>query len=163
MTNQTKNDTVIPALTNDQIRRSQEITAERDLVRPRAARAFYAARENKVVIVLKNHAELHIPIGQIQGLSQATPQQLDKMQLTTSGNAVHWEELDVQMSIEGLAAGVFGTQQWMRQLKDADAMASAAASHFGRLGGKARTPAKKAAARTNGKMGGRPRRKTEIA
>jgi hypothetical protein len=163
MTQHTKNHTATPQITDAQIRRSRELTAERDLVRPRAARAFYAVGENKIVIVLKNHAELHIPIKNIQGLQQATPQQLGKMQLTTSGNAVHWEELDVQMSIEGLAVGVFGTQQWMRQLKDVDAMASAAASHFGRLGGKARTPAKKAAARANGKMGGRPRRKTEVA
>lgn len=152
-----------PELTEEEIRRSQEITAEHDLIRPRASRAYYFEEEDKVVIILKNYAELRIPSSQIQGLRNATPEQIAGVQLTASGNALHWESLDVQMSIEGLMSGVLGTEQWMRSLRNETGMANIAASHLGHLGGKARTPAKIAASRANGKKGGRPRLKTEVA
>jgi hypothetical protein len=38
-----------------------------------------------------------------------------------------------------------------------------AGSYYGRLGGQAKTPAKKKAARANGKLGGRPRGSTKAA
>jgi len=48
--------------------------------------------------------------------------------------------------VPGLLMGVFGTRAWM-------------ASELARRAGQAKSPAKAAAARVNGRKGGRPRRK----
>jgi hypothetical protein len=56
------------------------------------------------------------------------------------GYGLHWEALDVDLSIPGLIAGIFGTRSYMA-----------------RRAGQATSPAKAAAARANGAKGGRPR------
>jgi hypothetical protein len=56
--------------------------------------------------------------------------------------------LDVDLSVPGLIAGVFGGGAWMRQL----------GRQMGKKGGSARTQSKARAARENGKRGGRPRK-----
>jgi len=58
-----------------------------------------------------------------------------------AGYGLHREALDVDLSIPGLLAGLFGTKAYM-------------ARHAGR----ATSPAKAAAARANGAKGGRPRK-----
>jgi len=52
-----------------------------------------------------------------------------------------WEGLDVQVSLGGLMAGIFGTKSYMA-----------------RRAGAVSSPAKASAARTNGAKGGRPRK-----
>jgi hypothetical protein len=56
----------------------------------------------------------------------------------------HWESLDVDLGVPELVAGLFSTKTWMAEL--------------GRQGGKAKSAAKSAASRANGKRGGRPRK-----
>lgn len=58
------------------------------------------------------------------------------------GFGLHWEALDVDLSIPTLMAGSFGTKAWMRELA--------------RRAGSVTSPAKAAAARVNGAKGGRP-------
>jgi len=62
------------------------------------------------------------------------------------GAALHWDELDVQMSVPGLVAGVFGTRKWMAEL--------------GRQGG-SMSKAKRPEVRENGSK--RPRERTRGA
>jgi hypothetical protein len=69
---------------------------------------------------------------------------LARVEITPDGFGLHWEVLDADLRIPGLAAGVFGTKAWMR------ALAAQA--------GSARTSRKAAAARENGRKGGRPRK-----
>jgi DNA invertase Pin-like site-specific DNA recombinase len=57
---------------------------------------------------------------------------------------LHWEELDTDLSVAGLLAGLFGTR-----------------AHLARQAGSATSPAKAAAARANGAKGGRPRRSAQ--
>lgn len=54
---------------------------------------------------------------------------------------LHWEALDVDLSIPGLLTGLFGTKAYMA-----------------RQAGRTKFPAKAAAARANGLKGGRPRK-----
>jgi hypothetical protein len=61
-----------------------------------------------------------------------------------ASGAIEWEDLDVQVTLAGLMAGVFGTKRYMAELA--------------RRAGQSRSPAKAAAARTNGAKGGRPRK-----
>ena len=110
---------------------------------PRAAKAHYDARKARLVVELTNGVILMLPPKLLQGLKGATTAQLSEVELAPLGTGLHWEALDADLSVAGLAAGVFGSKAWMSEL----------ARHAG-----SRTSARKAASsRLNGKRGGRPR------
>ncbi len=103
-----------------------------------------------VTVKLSNGAEFAFPPKIALGLEGATPGALSRIEITPSGLGLHFPALDADLYLPGLLAGVFGSKQWM-------------AAQLGRAGGKARTAAKVAAARENGKLGGRPRKATVSA
>jgi hypothetical protein len=110
---------------------------------PRAAKASYDVRKARLVIELTNGVILMLPPKLLQGLKGATSAQLASVQLTPLGTGLHWEALDADLSVAGLAAGIFGSKTWMSEL----------ARHAG-----SRTSTRKASSsRENGKRGGRPR------
>jgi hypothetical protein len=110
---------------------------------PRAASARYDRRRGRVIVELTNGCTFMFPPRLAQGLESATADQLAAVEVLGAGYGLHWEALDVDLSIPGLLAGLFGTKAYM-------------ARHAGR----ARSPAKAAAARANGAKGGRPRKST---
>jgi hypothetical protein len=113
-------------------------------VEPRAVKAWYAADSDRIFIELNTEIIMGFPSARLQGLSDATPKQLAKVEVTPSGYGLHWESLDVDLGVPQLVAGLFGTKAWMTEL--------------GRQGGKSRSPSKAQASRDNGKLGGRPRK-----
>ncbi len=62
---------------------------------------------------------------------------------------LHWPDLDVDLPVGGLAAGLFGTHAWMTQA-------------LARVAGQSTSAAKSAAARANGAKGGRPRKPASV-
>lgn len=108
---------------------------------PRAASARYDRRLDRVVVELTNGCTFAFPPRLVQGLEQATEDELAEVEVMGTGYGLHWETLDVDFTVPGLLAGIFGTRAYM-------------ASHAGR----ATSPAKAAAARANGAKGGRPRK-----
>lgn len=117
----------------------------RESDRPRAVKAYYDASDDKVVIRLTSGVDVAIPRTHLQGLGNATRTQAADIHLEGAGSGLHWASLDVDHYIPGLLAGVFGTRRWM--------------SDLGRKGGAVRSAAKAAAARANGRKGGRPRQR----
>ena len=115
-------------------------------VAPRAVRARYDARKARLVVELANGVVLMLPPRLLQGLQDATPSQLAGVRLSPLGGGLHWEALDVDLSVAGLATGVFGSKTWMSELA--------------RLAGSRTSRRKAEAARENGKRGGRPRSRT---
>lgn len=111
------------------------------LSEPRAASARYDPSSGRVAVELTNGSAFAFPARLGQGLEDATDDQLAQVAVLGSGYGLHWEALDVDLSIPGLAAGVFGTK-----------------AHMARIAGRATSPAKAAAARANGAKGGRPRK-----
>ncbi len=109
----------------------------------------YDKSDDLIVIRLRNGAIFSFPPRLAQGLKDASPEQLADMWIPPSGSSIHWESLDVDLSIPELVAGIFGTKSWMAEL--------------GRKGGQATSSAKSAAARKNGKKGGRPRKNNTLA
>src|ERR1700722_17169995 len=83
---------------------------------PRAAKAYYDARKARLVIELTNGVVLMLPPKLLQGLKNATAAQLGKVELTPLGTRLHWEALDANLSVAGLAAGIFGSKAWMSEL-----------------------------------------------
>lgn len=108
---------------------------------PRASNARFDRRRGKIVVDLTNGCTFAFPPRVAQGLESATDDQLDQVEILGAGYGLHWEALDVDLSIPGLLAGIFGTR-----------------AHMARQAGRATSPAKASAARRNGAKGGRPRK-----
>lgn len=125
-----------------QFERATQRAAEADRREPRAVTASYDKRTKRLVVELTSGVVVQIPPRLLQGLADASPQDLAAVTVSPQGTALHWETLDADFSVSGLLAGVFGTRAWM-----ADA---------GRKGGQVTSAAKAAAARKNGQKGGRP-------
>ena len=110
---------------------------------PRAARATYHAKDNVLHIELTNGAQISVPLKLIPVLKRASPSEVRSVEVLGRGGGLHWEALDVDLSVPGLVSSVFAGPEWMAEL--------------GRVGGRRSSAAKAAAARRNGRKGGRPR------
>jgi hypothetical protein len=115
----------------------------REISEPRACGARYDDDLDRIVVELTNGCQFVFPPALVQGLAGALPEALAKVEITPAGGGLHWEQLDVDLSVPNLALGVFGTRAWMRALAS--------------RGGSSRSPAKARASRANGRKGGRPR------
>jgi hypothetical protein len=111
---------------------------------PRAASARYDRRTRRMVVELTNGCSFVFPPRALQGLARASEAALADVEILGLGHALHWPRLDADFTVPGLLMGVFGTRAWM-------------ASELARRAGRSRSPAKAAAARANGRKGGRPR------
>ena len=96
-------------------------------------------------VTLTNECLFAFPARRVQGLDVAGDDVLREIQILGRGIGLRWDALDVDVSVPGLLAGLFGTRAWMDRQRAAQA-------------GKARSPAKSEAARRNGIKGGRPPR-----
>lgn len=110
-----------------------------------AVGACYDRRVARVVVTLASGIELALPPRLVQGLEHAKPDDLAEIEITPTGLGLHFPKLDADLYIPALLSGLLGTKSW-------------SAAEMGKVGGSARTTAKKAAARENGKRGGRPRK-----
>jgi hypothetical protein len=116
---------------------------ERLAKQPRAVEAYYDARKARLVVELNNGVIMMLPPRLLQGLQDATPAQISKVELTPLGIGLHWEELDADLSVAGLASGAFGSKAWMSELA--------------RYAGSRTSTRKAVSSRENGRKGGRPR------
>ena len=110
---------------------------------PRAATAAYRGRDQALHVELTNGAKFIIPVKLIPELQKAPVRDIRKVEVLGRGGGLHWETLDVDISVPGLVASVFEGPTWLAEL--------------GRVGGQRSSAAKAAAARKNGRKGGRPR------
>jgi hypothetical protein len=117
------------------------------LAEPRASSARYDAKTGRIVVGLTNGCSFVFPARSLQGLEKASNADLAKVEVLGSGHGLHWEKLDADFTVPGLLMGVFGTRGWML-------------SELARQAGRTTSRAKAAAARANGRKGGRPRRAT---
>jgi len=110
---------------------------------PRAATATYRPRDEALYVELTNGAAFTIPVKLIPALQQASPRDIREVEVLGREGGLHWESLDVDLSVPALVSSVFEGREWLAEL--------------GRIGGRRSSPAKVAAARKNGREGGRPR------
>ncbi len=112
---------------------------------PLAVAARYDAGRGRVVIALSTGVELGLAPRDVEGLAGASTEDLRAVEVNGMGLGVHFPRLDVDLYVPALLEGVLGSRHWM-------------AARLGAAGGQARTLAKAAAARENGRRGGRPRK-----
>lgn len=106
--------------------------------------ASYDARTARLRIELVSGVGVSIPVVSIEGLAGAPASVIRSVRLHGGGYGLHWPSLDLDLAVPELVAGCFGSRTWM--------------SALARRGGKVSSPAKRRAARANGRLGGRPRK-----
>src|SRR5260370_37468494 len=112
---------------------------------PRAIAARYDRRSRRIVVRLSSGLDIAFAPHDAQGLEAATADELGQIEISPSGLGIHFPKLDADLYVPALLEGFFGSRGWM-------------AARLGAKGGKATSPAKVAAARANGRRGGRPRK-----
>jgi hypothetical protein len=108
-----------------------------------------ATTSGKVVIELDTGLEVRFRPQDAQGLATATADELAEIEISPSGLGIHFPIIDADLYIPALLQGFLGSRAW--------------ASAMGRAGGATSTEAKAAAARANGRLGGRPRKTVKRA
>ena len=96
----------------------------------------------------RDGTRLSIPTHRIEELNSLSTADLKKLTIEISPvqDALSFDEIDLQIYIPGLLGDLYGPQIF---------------AETGRVGGKRSTPKKTAAARENGRKGGRPRKSIE--
>lgn len=120
-----------------------EARARRSLrTMPHAAAARYERQKRVLRVELTNGSSFSLPVSMVPELSKATDAALAEVEVGAAGLGLHWERLDVDLSVAGLARLVLGTRTLLQAA--------------GAAGGLSRSSAKAEAARVNGRKGGRP-------
>ena len=112
---------------------------------PIAIDARYDRRSGRVVVALSSGIDVMFSPESALGLAGAKPAQLGAIVISPSGLGLHFPKLDADLYLPALLDGWLGSRRWM-------------AARMGERGGRARSAAKLAASRENGKLGGRPRK-----
>ena len=110
-----------------------------------AVSARYDHPSERLVVDIHTGVQLAVPVALIQGLAGASPDDLTLVEIEAGGLGLHWPKLDADVYVPGLLQGVYGSKKWMVR-------------EMGATGGRSRSSAKAAAARNNGRKGGRPRK-----
>ena len=134
-------DAQIAEITDEELAAAEERGRIAASLEPRAASAHYDRPTRRIVIDLANGSTFAFPARLAEGLEQATDDELAEVEVLGEGYGLHWETLNEDHAVPALLAGIFGTKRYMAQ-----------------LAGRSTSPAKAAAARTNGAKGGRPRK-----
>lgn len=112
---------------------------------PHAKSARFDRRSRRVLVEMDNGCLFAFPAKHVQGLEQATLEELADIELLGDGYALHWPRANADIRIESALAGIFGSKKWMVRLT---------AKEAGELTSKKKVPA----VRANGSKGGRPQK-----
>ena len=134
----------------DQINAAIANQAKIDAVEPRANKVIF--EDGRITIDFNNGATFSFLAESVEALLRTRegetaflpPEILATVELTPSGKGLRWDEPDIDLSIQGLLLGIFGSNVWMREIAV--------------KGGSSTSEKKKAASRANGKKGGRPKK-----
>jgi hypothetical protein len=112
----------------------------------RASAVWYDHASEYLMMVLTSDRLLGVPVRAIPYLKGLTPAQLGSVTLSPSGGGLHWDDLDIHLSVPGLLLDALGRAEIVRE--------------WARTAGHVKSPARAKASRANGAKGGRPRKRT---
>ena len=117
-----------------------------DEQRPKAVQVEYIEKKDVLTITFRSGVVLVLPRKLLQGLQDASAEDVAAVKLDIHGRGLHWDSLNVDHYIPGLLEGLFGSRKWMASI--------------GAQGGSVKTKRKSDSSRANGRKGGRPRKDT---
>src|SRR5271165_1387366 len=81
---------------------------------PKATSARYDRRIGRVVIHLNSNLEIAFSPLHAEGLEEATPAQLNPIEVSPSGFGIYFPKLDVDLYLPALMEGILGSKRWTR-------------------------------------------------
>ncbi len=63
--------------------------------------------ENNMWVELTDGRKLAVPLAYFPRLLHATPKQREKYEISGGGTGLHWDEIDEDISVEGLLMGIW--------------------------------------------------------
>jgi hypothetical protein len=83
--------------------------------RPRAVSGEYDSRLDLIILHLDNGLRLVIPRENLQGLENATEDQVSQIEIF-GGYDIAWPKLDLDHFLPALLDGIYGSDKWMERL-----------------------------------------------
>lgn len=83
----------------------------------RVVKATYSKSAGSVRMILNDGTIYTVPRRLIQGLSDATERELNRIQIIGNGTGLLWPLLDVAHYVPGMLQGVYGSEKWMATLQ----------------------------------------------
>ena len=139
----------ISPTTEDELKRAIEAGHKRRANERRAASVRYDVDRDAIEIELTDGAGLRLPRTMIEEFRRVSPADLMQLRVSPAGYGIRLDARDINISVHGLIAALATTADM--------------AGSLGKLGGAARTEAKRVSARANGAKGGRPPRVSHVA
>lgn len=127
------------------LKRADDAARVRLASTPRALSARLLPDDGRLQIELSDGIALLVPPKALEGLQDATADDLAHVEISPSGFGLHFPTVDADVYVPGLLEGRTGSARFM-------------AAALGARGGASRSDAKAEAARRNGAKGGRPRK-----
>src|ERR1035438_2206073 len=90
------------AVTDEQIEAARSRARQFQVDDRRAARVTYEKKPDLVTLHLDDGVRISIPRGSLEGLQDASPAQLAKVELLGRGTGIHWPLLDVDHYVPSL-------------------------------------------------------------
>ena len=102
----------VASISNAEMARAEAALEEERAV-GHAVAARYDALSERLVVSIHNGVELAIPVRLIEGLANADPADIAKIEISPAGLGLHWPHLDADIFVPGLLSGVYGSPRWM--------------------------------------------------
>jgi hypothetical protein len=128
-------------MTDDPMHLARAEGAQREQTEPRAAHAEYDRERGAILLQLRSGAWFGFSPDTVPELRGASDDHLAQVEVEAFGEALHWEALDADVSVPGIIFDTLDAPAW-----------------WARWIASRSTEKKAAAARENGKKGGRPRK-----
>ena len=134
----------IPPTTDDELRDAIAAGGRRQATERRAAGVRYDPDRDAIEIELTDGAAVRLPRTMMEEFRDVPTADMARLRVSPAGYGIKLDEYDIGISVHGLIAAL--------------ATPGDAAASLGKLGGAARTEAKRVSARVNGAKGGRPKK-----
>jgi hypothetical protein len=80
---------------------------------PRAVAAHYDRKTGRIVVELSSKVTVSFSPRDAEGLEDATPSQLDAIEISPSGFGIHFPALDADLYVPTILAGLLGSKRWV--------------------------------------------------
>ena len=86
----------------EEIQAAKKAGQQADKTEPRATEARYDHKSDRIIVDLRSGISFMFPVNLVEGIDDASPEELAQVKVLADGFAIHWETIDVALSIPDL-------------------------------------------------------------